>query len=115
MNDYALHEWPPISPHYAWQYLQNEVYLMSMDFISLSVMHKINDKLKGGRVIFTLDAVTKIVEESIKNAKKILGLQFECTQQTFNTFRHQVWGQSMLIDKIEEGTFEDLTSKFYSS
>jgi hypothetical protein len=76
MNDHYLHQYPPSNSKHAWKYLQNEVYLMALDFIVLAIVWKVNEGLKTGRMVYALDTVTKIVEDSIRIAERTLSLQF---------------------------------------
>lgn len=51
MNDCNLHIYPPLHKDFAWKYLQNEVYLMALDFIALSIIYKINQRLLTGKTV----------------------------------------------------------------
>jgi hypothetical protein len=64
---------------------------MGMDLIALSIVWRINEGLKIQKMTYSMENITKIVNESIKNVKMILSTLFECVEETFATFNHKIW------------------------
>lgn len=42
MNDQQVNQFPVVHPNHAWNYLSNEVYVIGVDLVVLSIVSKIN-------------------------------------------------------------------------
>lgn len=76
MNDQQFNQFPVAHFDHAWNYLSNEVYLIGVDLVVLSIVSKINEGLRGRKFTFTQDKIINIVNESIRLVKNILSSQF---------------------------------------
>ena len=97
------------------EYLSNEMYHISMDLLVLSILKLIVKKLSQKDIHMTEGLITEIIEKSRETAQMILNTRFELTESVFNLFQYKIWVSNSLINRVENGKFENLTKKFYCS